>query len=430
MAPAIGIAFLLLITAAMPVAFVLGIAATTGILLADGGTELLPALPQVLFNTLNSFTFLTIPLFVFAGSIMAEGGVAKSLMDLASVTIGRGRGGLGSSVVVSTMLFSGISGSSTADTAAIGKITMPSMKAQGYPLPFATALLAASGATAALIPPSMDFILIGVVANISIAGLFAAGIIPAIVNAIGLITLVIYVSRKNGYGWSSGPFVLSEVAWVALKATPALFMMLIILGGILGGVFTPTEASAVAVAYGLLVSIFYYRSLTWEKFLLILRDTIQISGVVLLVISMGALLGYALTIFQVPSGIAEALNRISDSKIVFLLLVQILFFMIGMFMDTTPAILILMPILTPMAMARGVEPIHFGILVETNIALGFAHPPVGNCLFTACAIAKIPIERVVKPLMPMILVLMVTMMVITYVEGFSMFLPRLFKLVN
>jgi C4-dicarboxylate transporter DctM subunit len=333
-------------------------------------------------------------------------------------------------VVASTLLFSGISGSSTADTAAIGKITMPSLKAQGYPPAYSTALLAASGATAALIPPSMDFILIGVVANISIAGLFAAGIIPAIVNALGLIALVVYTSRRNGYGVPSGKFVLSDVLKVALKALPALFMMLIILGGILGGVFTPTEASAVAVAYGLLVSIFYYRSLTWEKLLLILRDTIRISGVVLLVISMGALLGYALTIFQVPAGLAEALDHVTSSKVGFLLLVQVLFFLIGMFMDTTPAILILMPILTPMAAARGVEPIHFGILVETNIALGFATPPVGSCLFTACAIARIPIESVIRPLVPMIMVLTGTMLVITYVEGFSMFLPRLFNLAN
>jgi C4-dicarboxylate transporter DctM subunit len=429
MAPAIGISFVLLMIAALPVAFVLGMSGTAGILLSEGGSDLLPALPQVLFNTLNSFSFLTIPLFVFAGSIMAEGGVAKSLMELASVTLGRGRGGLGSSMIASTLMFSGISGSSSADTAAIGKITLPSMKQEGYPLAFATAILAAAGGTAALVPPSNDFILIGVVANISIAGLFAAGIIPAIVNASGLMAYVIYVSRKRGYGTKAGRFSLKEMGLATLRATPALIMMAIILGGIVGGLFTPTEAASVAVAYGLLVTAFYYRSLTLEKLACILRETIQISGVVLFVISMGAILGYSLTIFQVPGQLAEALAFI-DNKYLFLLLVQIVFFLMGMFMDTTPAILILMPILTPMAVARGVEPIHFGILVETNIALGFATPPVGSCLFTACAIAKIPIESVVKPLLPMILVLTATMMVITYFEGFSMFLPRLFNLVD
>lgn len=430
MAPAIGIAFLIFIVLGMPIAFVLSGAAIAGILLSPDGMDLLPALPQKLFDTLNSFPFLTIPLFVFAGSLMAEGGVAKSLMDLATVTVGRGRGGLGSSVVVSCLFFSGISGSSTADTAAIGKITLPSLKAQGYPTPFATALLTSAGATAALVPPSMDFILIGVVANISIAGLFAAGIIPALVNAVGLVALVLYISHRRGYGAQQRRYSLSDVAITAVRALPALFMMVIILGGILGGVFTPTEASAVAVTYGLLVTAFYYRTLSIERLITVLQDTVQISGVILLVISMGALLGYALTIFQVPAGLAEALNSVTDSKIVFLLLVQILFFMIGMFMDTTPAILILMPILTPMARAHGVEPIHFGILVETNIALGFATPPVGSCLFTACAIAKIPLESVVKPLLPMIAVLTATMLTITYVEGFSMFLPRLFGLTD
>jgi C4-dicarboxylate transporter DctM subunit len=427
---AIVISFVVLIAAGLPVAFVLGMSAATGILLSPDGADYLPALPQALFNMFNSFTFVTIPLFVFAGSIMAEGGVAKSLMELASVTVGRGRGGLGSSVVVATLFFSGISGSSTADTAAIGKITLPSLRQQGYPAPFATAILAASGATAALVPPSMDFILIGVVANISIAGLFAGGIIPACVNAAGLIAYILYRSYQRGYGTQQRSWSLVEIIVVALKAIPALIMMLIILGGILGGVFTPTEASAVAVAYGLVVTAVYYRTLTPTRLVAIMRDTIQISGVVLLVISMGALLGYTLTIFQVPAGVAEALDRLTDSKIVFLLLVQILFFIIGMFMDTTPAILILMPILTPIAVARGIEPIHFGILVETNIALGFATPPVGSCLFTACAVAKIPIETVVRPLLPMILVLVATMMIITYEGEITMVLPRLFNLTN
>jgi C4-dicarboxylate transporter DctM subunit len=276
----------------------------------------------------------------------------------------------------------------------------------------------------------MDFILIGVVANISIAGLFAAGIIPAVVNALGLIAYILYVSYKRGYGIQQPQWSFWAIAIVTLKAVPALVMMLIILGGILGGFFTPTEASGVAVAYGLVVTAVYYRSLTPARLLLILRDTVQISGVVLLVISMGALLGYTLTIFQVPSGIAEALDHLTDSKIVFLILVQILFFAIGMFMDTTPAILILMPILTPIAIARGIEPIHFGVLVEANIALGFATPPVGSCLFTACAIAKIPIETVIRPLLPMIAVLTATMMVITYAPDISMFLPRLFNLAH
>jgi tripartite ATP-independent transporter DctM subunit len=346
------------------------------------------------------------------------------------MTIGRGRGGLGSAIVVAALFFHGISGSSSADTAAIGKVTLPGLRRQGYPAEFAAALLAAAGATSTLIPPSTDFILIGVVANMSIAGLFAAGLIPACINALGLIVLVIYTARKKGFGKVEEPFDLRAVSWAVFKAVPGLFMIVIILGGILGGVFTPTEASAVAVVYGILLTAFVYRSLTVKRLATMFIETIEIAGMVLTVIAMSAILSYTLTIYQVPTALAAGVDAITSSKIIFLLLVQILFFAIGTFVDTTPAILILMPILTPMAVARGVQPIHFGILVEVNIALGMAHPPAGNCLFTACAITKVPLEDVIRPLLPFIGVLIVTMMVITYIEDFSMFLPRLLGLAN
>jgi tripartite ATP-independent transporter DctM subunit len=419
------IAFLVLLAGGVPIAFAMGGAGLIGLLLHPDGFLLLPALTEQIFNQLNSFPFLTIPLFIFAGTIMSEGGIAGRLMDVANMTIGRGRGGLGSAIVVAALFFHGISGSSSADTAAIGKVTLPGLRRQGYPAGFAAALLAAAGATSTLIPPSTDFILIGVVANMSIAGLFAAGLIPACINALGLILLVIYSARKNGFGKVEEPFDLKAVSWAEFKAVPGLFMIVIILGGILGGVFTPTEASAVAVVYGILLTAFVYRSLTVEGLVTMFIETIEIAGMVLTVIAMSAILSYTLTIYQVPTALAAGLDAITTNKILFLLLVQILFFVIGTLVDTTPAILILMPILTPMAVARGVEPIHFGILVEVNIALGMAHPPAGNCLFTACAITKVPLEHVIRPLLPFIGVLIVTMMVITYVEDFSMFLPRL-----
>ena len=218
--------------------------------------------------------------------------------------------------------------------------------------------------------------------------------------------------------------------WAAFKALPGLFMIVIILGGILGGVFTPTEASAVAVVYGILLTAIVYRTLTVTRLATMFIETIEIAGMVLTVIAMSAILSYTLTIYQIPTALAAGVDAVTTNKFVFLLLVQILFFVIGTFVDTTPAILILMPILTPMAVARGVQPIHFGILVEVNIALGMAHPPAGNCLFTACAITKVPLEQVIRPLLPFVGVLIVTMMIITYVEGFSMFLPRLLGVAN
>jgi C4-dicarboxylate transporter DctM subunit len=328
------------------------------------------------------------------------------------------------------MLFSGISGSSSADTAAISKVANPTLKEQGYPAPFRAALLASSGCAGTLIPPTNDLILIGIVGNMSIAGLFAAGIFPAIVNGLGLMAWAVYVSRRNGYGNVTIPFSLKAILWSLVKAGPAILLILIILGGILGGVFTPTEAASVAVVYGFFLAAFVYRTLTIERLVAILRNTIEISGMVLLVIAMCAILGYVLTIFQVPGMLGQLLDEWAPNKFLFLLLVQILFFFIGIVMDTVPAILILVPMLTPMAVARGIEPIHFGILVECNIALGFITPPIGNVLFTACAVVGVSLERVFKPLLPMIAVLTVTMLIITYVEDVSMFLPRLLKLVD
>ncbi len=430
MAIAIGIAWLVLMCVGVPIAFVLGASATVGVLLAPDGTDLLPALVEQMFIAVSSFNFLAIPLFVFTGGILAEGGIAKILMDLATITIGRGRGGMGASIVASAMIFHGISGSSSADAAAIGKVTLPTLRAQGYPLPFSVALLATAGATGTLIPPTNDLIIIGIVGNMSIAGLFSAGILPACLNGLGLMALVIYLSRRRGYGNVTIPFSYRKTAVAFVRSIPALFMIVIILGGILGGVFTPTEAASVAVFYGLFLAFVVYRSITLRQFLGIFRTTIELSGMVLLVIAMAAMLGYALTIFQVPHELGRLLDTLAPGKILFLLFVQLCFYAIGTCMDTVPAILILIPILTPMAIARGIEPIHFGILVECNVALHLACPPVGNVLFTACAVGNTPLELVIKPILPMIAILTVTMLIITYVPDIAMYLPRLLRLVD
>jgi C4-dicarboxylate transporter DctM subunit len=416
--------FLTMMAFGVPIAFALGLAGALGIYYAPGGAALLPLVPQELFRSLNSFPLLTIPLFIFAGTIMAQGGVAKRLTDLAELTIGRGRGGLGAAVIVSTMFFHGISGSSTADTAAIARVSLPALRQQGYPVPFSTAMLAAAGATATLIPPTIDLIIIGIVANISIAGLFAAGLLPAIINGLGLITMVVYLSRRRGYGRST-PVSLRHVIKAFVIAIPALFMIVIILGGILGGVFTPTEASAVAVVYGLFISMCVYRDLKPRMLPAVFRSTAELTGMVMFVIAMSAVFSYAMTFNRVPVRLAESLAGIAANPVLFLLLVQILFFMVGMVVDGTPALLVLMPILTPIAVAHGIHDIHFGILVEANVALGLAHPPVGLCLFAACAAANLPLERTVRPLIPLIAILIVTMLIITYVPGFSLLLPRL-----
>ncbi|WP_292619761.1 TRAP transporter large permease [Mesorhizobium sp.] len=416
--------FFILLLLGTPIAFVLALTGLVGIYLSPGGSQILPVVPQEIFRSLNSFPLLTIPLFILAGSIMSETGIAKRLMDLAEGTVGRGKGGLGAATVASTMFFHGISGSSTADTAAIARVVLPSLKTQGYPVPFSTALLAAAGATATLVPPTIDLIIIGVIANISIAGLFAAGIIPAIINGLALIGMVIYLSRRSGYGIVVPPRSLREHLMSFVRAVPALFMILIILGGILGGAFTPTEASVVAVLYGLFISTFVYREFRIAHITPILRSTVLLTGVVMLVIAGSAVLSYALMINQLPQQLAETLRELTSDPLVFLLLVQVIFFFAGMMMDGLPALLVAMPILMPIARDLGIDPIHFGILVEANVALHLAMPPVGMCLNVACAVSRLPVERVIRPLLPFIGILVVTTLVITYVECFSVFLPR------
>jgi C4-dicarboxylate transporter DctM subunit len=412
----------------VPIAFVLATTGLIGIYLSPGGADILAVVPQEMFRAANSFPLLTVPLFILAGVVMADGGVARRLMDLAESTVGRGRGGLAAATVVSTMFLHGISGSSTADTAAIGRVTLPTLRQQGYPLPFSTALLAAAGATATLIPPTIDLIIIGVVANISIAGLFAGGVIPALVNGLGLVTAVFVMSRRRGYGRAGVAVRLRDQLAAFLRAIPALMMIVIILGGILGGIFTPTEASVIAVVYGFLISGFVYRDLKISMLPRIVRSTVLLTGVVMLVIAGSAVLSYAMTINHIPQDLAASLEHYTSDPRVFLLLVQIFFFIIGMMMDGLPALLVAMPILTPIAIAHGIDPIHFGILVEANVALGLATPPVGMCLYAACAVSELPLEKTIRPLLPFIAVLVVTMLVITYVEGFTMFLPRLLGL--
>jgi C4-dicarboxylate transporter DctM subunit len=415
-----------LLAIGLPIAFGLATAGFIGILLSPGGIHILPVVPQEIYRALNSFPLLSIPLFVLAGTIMAEGGLAKRLMDLAQATVGRGRGGLPAATVVGTMMFSGISGSSTADTVAVGKVTLPALQSQGYPLPFSTALLAASGASATLVPPSIDLIIIGVVANISIAGLFAAGILPAMVNAIGVVLLVLIISRRRGYGivreWPS----LREFWTLFVRAIPALLMAVLVLRGIFSGVFTPTEASVIAVIYGFFVAAFVYRDLRMSMLPQILRSSIVTTGTVMLIVAASSIVAYAMTINQIPQEVAAALKEATSSRVLFLILVQITFLAVGMFMDGLPALLVAMPLLTPVAVSYGIDPIHFGILVEANIGIGLAHPPVGMCLFAACAVTRTPIEKVVRPLLPFLAVLITTMLIITYLPAISMFLPRRF----
>jgi len=421
---ALAIVFVVTLLLSVPIGIVLGIVAITALFFIAPDPDLLILLPQKFLAGLDSFPLLAIPLFILAGSIMSYGGVARRIVDLSLVFFGRIRGGLGVVVTISTFFFGAICGSGSAKTAAIGSVMFPELKRNKYPSDFATALFASAGGASALVPPSMDLIIIGVVANISIGGLFAAGILPSVVNAVVLSALAYFFARKLNLP------LAPRIAWkgkirIIIDGILPLFMVVIILGGIYGGIFTPTEAAAVAVVYGFCISFFIYRELTLEGLKKALLNTASLTGVVLFVLGTASMLSFMLTFERIPHQIGEVITQYAPNWIVFVLFVNVVFLILGMLMDTLPAIIVLLPIILPVAVSFGMEPIHLGILVEANVGLGMITPPVGICLFVACGISKIPIEKSIRMILPFILAIAVTSILISFVPEISLFLPRL-----
>ena len=406
----------------VPVGMALGIAAFIGMLYVS--PDVLIMMPQKFLYGLDSFPLLAIPLFVMAGQLMSSGGIAKRIIAMALIFVGRIYGGLALVVIFSALLISGISGSPSANTAAIGSVAIPAMKKLKYPPEFATAVLAAAGGVSTLVPPAIDLIIIGVIANISIGGLFAAGIFPAIVNGVAIMIMAYYFSRKMNLPLAEKTSLLNKIRVLKDGILPIL-MIIIILGGIYGGIFTPTEAASVAVVYGFIVSFFIYKELKMEDLPTVLLNTAALSGVVLLVLATASMFSFILTFDRIPHAIAQFIVTYADNWILFIILVHIVFLMLGMIMDALPAIIVLMPIFVPVAVSLGMEPIHLGILVAANVGIGMITPPVGICLFVACGISKIPIGSVVKPLLPFLVFLVLTLVIITMFPQITLFLPRL-----
>ena len=406
----------------VPVGMALGISAFVGMLYVS--PDILIMMPQKFLYGLDSFPLLAIPLFVLAGQLMSSGGLAKRIIALALIFVGRIYGGLAMVVIFSALLMSGISGSPSANTAAIGSVAIPAMKKLKYPPEFATAVLAAAGGVSTLVPPAIDLIIIGVIANISIGGLFAAGIFPAIVNGVAIMILAYFFSRKMNLPLAEKTSLLVKARVLKDGILPIL-MIAIILGGIYGGIFTPTEAASVAVVYGFIVSFFNYKELSIEDIPKVLLNTCSLSGVVLLVLATASIFSFILTFERIPHALAQLIVSYADNWILFIILVHIVFIMLGMVMDALPAIIVLMPIFLPVAVSLGMEPIHLGILVAANVGIGMITPPVGICLFVACGISKTPIGSVVRPLLPFLIFLIFTLIIITMFPEITLFLPRL-----
>ncbi len=414
----------LIIVLLMSVPVGMGLAVTTLIGMLFLPNDILIMMPQKFISGLDSFPLIAIPLFVLAGQLMSHGGLAKRIVDMAMAFVGRIYGGLGLVVIFSTMLMSGISGSPSANTAAIGSVAIPAMRKMKYPPEFATAILSAAGGVSTLVPPAIDLIIIGVIANISIGGLFTAGVLPAAVNGIAIMGLAYYYSKKmklplgNKVSWK-------EKLMVVKNGLLPILMVAIILGGIYGGVFTPTEAASVAVVYGFVTSFFIYRELKLDDLPKVLLETCTLTGVVLLILGTASMFSFLLTFERIPHILASTITNYADNWIVFVLMVHIIFIILGMVMDALPPIIVLMPILVPVGVTLGMEPMHIGIMIAANVGIGMITPPVGVCLFVACGIAKIPIEKVTRPLLPFLIVLITTLMIITFVPKIALFLPKL-----
>jgi C4-dicarboxylate transporter, DctM subunit len=380
--------------------------------------------PQRFFTVLDSFPLISAPLFILAGGLMEYGGVSRRLVSFAMALVGPIRGSLGMVVLVSTTMMSGVSGSSTADTVAIGSVTISAMRKRGYPAGLATSIAAASGASASLVPPSIDMIILGSVVNISIAALFIAGLVPAIVN--GLFVMGITYLFALRLGLATEPWMgLAGILKAGRAAFLPLVMPVIILGGILTGVFTPTEAAVVAVVYAFFLAAVVYRELKLRDLPKIAYFTVRTTGVVALVIAAASAFAWVLTALRIPQQLTALVVSVTTEPWQFLLLVNVLLLVLGTFLEAIPIIIIMGPILYPVAQSYGIDPIHFGIIIMANTGVGFIMPPMGVCLYAAMAISGLRLSRILGYLFPYILGLVASLMVITYVPAFSLWLPRL-----
>ena len=410
------ITMLLCFLLTVSVAVSIGLAAILGIQI--GNVNMLVAVKEM-FNSLNKFPLAAIPFFILAGNLMETGGISRRLVEFAKSIVGGVQGGLPMTCVLTCMIFAAVSGSSVATTFAIGAILIPALVKHGYPPNYAAALQATSAELGVIIPPSIPMILYGVAAEVSVGELFIAGFGPGIFIGISLMLFVHLYCRYKGWGKNDGEGRLS-FGRATIEAAWALLMPVIILGGIYGGVFTPTEASAVAVFYALLVGMVMYGEIKFRDILPILKKSVVSSAVIMFIIANAGLFAFLLTRAGVPDAIGRWLEAVLQSPAMFLLGVNAALFIIGMFIETGAAIIVLAPILAPVAMHFGIDPVHFGLVMVVNLALGMITPPFGVNLFAACTVAKLSLDQVISRLWPFVIVVLCCLMVITYVPVLSL----------
>lgn len=407
----------------VPIGFSLGIASLGYILYTKQLT--LGFITQNLVTGADSFPIMAIPFFVFAGELMGGGGISRRLLNVANVYFGRVRGGLAIVTVVVCMFFAAISGSGPATVAAVGGMVVPTMLEKGYDKKFVLALIAAAGSIGVIIPPSIPMVVYSVTTNSSVSKLFMAGFIPGIIIGLVLIGYAYFFARKMGYKGDEEPFTLKRAVKETWDSKWALLSPIIILGGIYGGIFTPTEAAAVAVIYSLIIGCLVYKELNWKQLLQVTKNACETTATILIVIGCAAGFSKVLTLGRIPTTVATFLTSMTDSKIVILLLINVLLLIVGCFMETLCAIMILAPILFPVVTALGVDVTHFGIIMVVNLAIGFITPPLGVNLFVAARVGETTLDSVIKGIIPFLVLMIITLLVITYIPAVSMFLPNL-----
>jgi tripartite ATP-independent transporter DctM subunit len=428
MAETLLIVFAILIVLGTPIGIALGV----GTLAA---ASLYPILNPIIIPTRmvgllsDSFIILAAPLFILAGNIAARGGIARVIIDLATVLVGRFRGGLAYVNILDSMLFGGISGSAVADVSALGTFLIPQMVRKGYDKDFATVLTICTAILAPIIPPSIIAVLYAWIADESVAAIFAGGYIPGVLIAIGMAVPTFIIAKRRNYPREPPP-TLRIVAETFARALPGLMIPVIIMGGILIGIFTPTEAAAVAVVYALVVPPLFYKELKWRDLPGIFADSARLSGVIGLIIGMVGAFGWVLTYSKFPLRVAEGLTSVAPTWWIFLILVIFLYVLLGTFLTPSEILLITVPVLLPGAAALGIHPIHFGMVCVIASAVGHVTPPVGLCLFLGMSISGLPMEKLIRPLLPFLAAIIVVLLLVAFVPETVLFLPRLMGFVK
>jgi len=415
------LSFFLLMIIGVPIALSLGFSSLITMVIATNSSP--NVIIQKAFASLDNFSLMAIPFFILAGVLMSYGGISKRLLHLATVLIGFITGGLAMVTVLASMFFAAISGSGPATVAAIGSFMIPSMKNNKYDLGFSAAITASAGSIGVLIPPSIPFVMYGVVGTVSIGSMFIAGIIPGIILGIALMINSYFTAKRNGYEGTGEIPTFRDVLKAINDAKFALLVPVIILGGIYAGIYSPTESAAVASVYALIIGVFVYKELNIKKIYESFASAALTNAATVIIIGFSISFAFLMTRERIPSLVADFIVGISDNPIVIILVINIFLLIVGMFIDTISAIVILTPILLPVVTNMGMDPIHFGVILVMNLAIGFVTPPLGVNLFVASTVGKVSFERVSKAMIPILVTMIVALLIVTYLPSLSTWLP-------